>query len=451
MENSICEYKVVPNDSGVVASANPVYYGKAEFQKTNDHRLLYHPQSQYYFEIATGNCYIYDSALQTYHLVQPLLNAHSLKLKLKVLESDIIKVDDEFELNDAMHIGRELYNNNLRLKDLKVSRYHCVIYYDKECYVKDVGSTHGTFVNNKKIKVSKLVEQDLLQIGSSKFRVLRGDCIEEDDLMDISEELEGLPPFGITQERSSASSLITGVAGYSDIGVESQFHDEPERLLPVKNISTPYSHSLDYKSSTPLRYSHYNPDVEDWDSTKYLLTRTSPISRNSLSKKANLQRLPKISQSPQKDWDSVKYLQNKERLKNKFNNDSPKSTQNLAHITQERYKKTTDIRPMAENDWDSIKYIQNKDRLKKKFNIDYSPKSKTKNIAHTTQEKYKKINYHLEVAASVDEPIKDNIGLNMLKKMGWSEGVGLGAGNQGIVVPVKAVMNKGKAGLGKRK
>lgn len=266
------------------------------------------PPSQYYFEIATGNCYSYDQKCQTLHLVQSLqnqINTHPIKLKLKVLHSDIIDVNHVFEFKHTMHIGRELYKNDLRLKDLKVSRHHCVIYCENEWYVKDVGSTHGTFVNNKKIQISKLADQDLLQIGSSKFLVLRGDSINEERIYNCSKELN-----------------VSGNA----------------------------------------------PEF-------------------SFQKKAK---------SPQKDWNS-------------------------------------------------IKYIQNKERLKKKFNIDYIPKLNRQNIANITQARYKPNN----VSASMDVPIKNNIGFKLLKKMGWSEGVGLGAGNQGIINPVKAAKNKGKRlGLG---
>ncbi len=51
------------------------------------------------------------------------------------------------------------------------------------------------------------------------------------------------------------------------------------------------------------------------------------------------------------------------------------------------------------------------------------------------------------VAASLDTPIgAENIGNQMLQKMGWKEGTGLG--RQGIVEPIRVEVRQGTQGLG---
>jgi hypothetical protein len=53
------------------------------------------------------------------------------------------------------------------------------------------------------------------------------------------------------------------------------------------------------------------------------------------------------------------------------------------------------------------------------------------------------------VGGGVPELGQENKGRNMLEKMGWSKGMGLGAvDNKGILEPVAQVMKYSKAGLG---
>ena len=42
----------------------------------------------------------------------------------------------------------------------------------------------------------------------------------------------------------------------------------------------------------------------------------------------------------------------------------------------------------------------------------------------------------------------DNVGFNMLRKMGWSEGNGLGAEGEGRVDPVDVQKRRGRLGIG---
>ena len=55
-----------------------------------------------------------------------------------------------------------------------------------------------------------------------------------------------------------------------------------------------------------------------------------------------------------------------------------------------------------------------------------------------------------ETTATPEEEAPDK-GKNLLEKMGWSQGAGLGNSNEGIVNPVESLIYEGKAGLGASK
>jgi len=58
--------------------------------------------------------------------------------------------------------------NGLQLRDLAVSRQHCVVTLDGErCILRDLDSRHGTFVNGVPIRERVLASGDLINIGSS--------------------------------------------------------------------------------------------------------------------------------------------------------------------------------------------------------------------------------------------------------------------------------------------
>lgn len=67
-------------------------------------------------------------------------------------------------------IGRK-EENDLVVADPSVSRYHARIEREKEdCFVEDLGSTNGTFVNNKPVRKHILRDGDLVTFAEVKFR-----------------------------------------------------------------------------------------------------------------------------------------------------------------------------------------------------------------------------------------------------------------------------------------
>lgn len=67
------------------------------------------------------------------------------------------------------------------LEEAAVSRCHArVIPRDDGCYVADLRSTNGTFVNDERIFLCKLADGDYLRVGSHIYRFLAGGNIEAD-------------------------------------------------------------------------------------------------------------------------------------------------------------------------------------------------------------------------------------------------------------------------------
>ena len=88
---------------------------------------------------------------------------------------------------------------NLKLTDKRISRRHSEIRRSGDhLWIRDLGSTNGTFVNQKKIEQAELLEPgDRISIGKYKFsikyvKLMTTSMAEKTYVMDISQELEYL-------------------------------------------------------------------------------------------------------------------------------------------------------------------------------------------------------------------------------------------------------------------
>jgi len=78
---------------------------------------------------------------------------------------------DFFIAQPPMMLGRSL-ESEIRLEDPWVSRRHCRIdQVDAAVVVRDLGSTHGTFVNGCQVVEAVLEPGDKLSVGMSSFVV----------------------------------------------------------------------------------------------------------------------------------------------------------------------------------------------------------------------------------------------------------------------------------------
>ncbi len=74
-------------------------------------------------------------------------------------------------------IGRAK-DSNFRLLDKRISRYHCELRISSGLlWIRDLGSTNGTFINNKKIDHAEMIEAgDIVTIGKYEFKAKRIDA-----------------------------------------------------------------------------------------------------------------------------------------------------------------------------------------------------------------------------------------------------------------------------------
>jgi hypothetical protein len=81
---------------------------------------------------------------------------------------------------DSFIVGRSRFVHCPMPEDLALSRDHFMIEVDPPtCELRDLGSTNGTFVNNRRVDRARLASEDLIAAGQSVFRVM----LEISDLM----------------------------------------------------------------------------------------------------------------------------------------------------------------------------------------------------------------------------------------------------------------------------
>ncbi|MEZ4704378.1 MAG: FHA domain-containing protein [Bdellovibrionota bacterium] len=118
------------------------------------------------------------SAFSKWDLSNPSLKEVRKSKKAKypyglVVRKGLDRGKEMFFDREEIIIGRS--NANFVLKDTDVSRTHAIITIDasKKLSIKDMNSTNGTYVNQKKITQSDLKVGDLIQVGETLCEVIR--------------------------------------------------------------------------------------------------------------------------------------------------------------------------------------------------------------------------------------------------------------------------------------
>ncbi len=93
------------------------------------------------------------------------------KPRLVILESTAEKAGKVFPFTQEFIIGRDP-ENDMFLKDVFVSKQHCLIYkHGKKILIKDLGSSNGTFLNGEKIdKPEELRVGDKIRVSQTTFK-----------------------------------------------------------------------------------------------------------------------------------------------------------------------------------------------------------------------------------------------------------------------------------------
>lgn len=100
----------------------------------------------------------------------------SLKLGFEVINPGVnnsLKEGSVIPITSGITIGRK-QDNTLILSDEFVSGNHAKVFInDEECYLEDLNSTNGTYVNSERIKGKVLLEaEDEVKIGTVLFKLL---------------------------------------------------------------------------------------------------------------------------------------------------------------------------------------------------------------------------------------------------------------------------------------
>ena len=79
----------------------------------------------------------------------------------------------EFKIDqDEIIIGRDS-GNDVQIDNVAVSREHAKIIRDKDyCFIEDLNSTNGTFVNGTRINNKYLKEDDEISIGKHSLQII---------------------------------------------------------------------------------------------------------------------------------------------------------------------------------------------------------------------------------------------------------------------------------------
>ena len=90
--------------------------------------------------------------------------------------------------NREMTLGRNP-TNNIFIRDKNVSREHCqIVVTEDDCFLTDLQSTNGTFVNEERVTERKLEPNDEIRIGTTLLQLEEVDSlgrpITETQLMD---------------------------------------------------------------------------------------------------------------------------------------------------------------------------------------------------------------------------------------------------------------------------
>lgn len=158
-----------------------------DYHQCYPNRYIYDLQTQAWLDTITSEYSFYDEATHTYvPLTDAYWRGHPLgtgSIRLVVQSSPFFKQGQVVLIDEnGITIGRDRsWDSRLRLPEMIVSKYHAMIYRDKQeklFYMIDNGSQHGTFVNENRLSEPKqaslpyeLRDSDIVRIGSTSLQV----------------------------------------------------------------------------------------------------------------------------------------------------------------------------------------------------------------------------------------------------------------------------------------
>ena len=131
------------------------------------------------------------TSIKTTETVETSFNTKpSFPLILVIAKSDLFQRGSLLVVDHrGTQFGRDNAPNRLPMVELAVSRFHCVIYFRTKFFIADCASTHGTFVNGRRLSEAKkasipreLRHNDIIQIGSTFMQVHHHSSCQHCDL-----------------------------------------------------------------------------------------------------------------------------------------------------------------------------------------------------------------------------------------------------------------------------
>lgn len=226
-------------------------------------RYIYDSQTQAWLDTVTNEYSFYDETTQSYipltdeYWLGHPQGTHSIRLVVQssphFAAGQVVLVDE-----NGLTIGRDRsWDSRLRLPEMIVSKYHAMVYLDKQeklFYMIDNGSQHGTFVNEKRLSEPKqaslpyeLRHLDIVRIGSTSLQV-------------------HLHDMGWPCHDCSASEFIETTCGKKEKKQTQQIHVDLEKsrrewIKNAKKLYTPtIDHENNYVDRAKIRRKHTKPE-----------------------------------------------------------------------------------------------------------------------------------------------------------------------------------------------
>ncbi len=130
--------------------------------------------------------------------------------KLQVVDGDQAHYEIELYAGTTLRVGR-MPENELQLKDTKVSRYHCLFAVSPGGVVlSDLASLNGSYVNGRRVSTPiNLKNGDAIKIGNAELRLAFSQLQEDSsDLAVLQTEASGM-------ELVTVTILLVDVCGYT--------------------------------------------------------------------------------------------------------------------------------------------------------------------------------------------------------------------------------------------
>jgi pSer/pThr/pTyr-binding forkhead associated (FHA) protein len=91
-------------------------------------------------------------------------------MKVRLIALSSVEHDRKLALNGHSVVLGRCPEADVRIDDRWVSRRHCeLVESDGMLVVRDLGSTHGTFVNGRQVTEARLRPEDKLTVGLTSF------------------------------------------------------------------------------------------------------------------------------------------------------------------------------------------------------------------------------------------------------------------------------------------